>query len=94
MKCSPGLDGIGNVNNVNSFIDSGLITACRCFPFFFVSNTFRIVKYCEQFCSNDPIISGCLPSNPWVSDDVDFWELNAKLYVLRLFQLLSYMNSY
>ncbi|KAG8129270.1 putative Regulator of G-protein [Naja naja] len=38
-----------------------------------------IVKYCEQFCSNDPIISGCLPSNPWVSDDVDFWELNAKL---------------
>uniref|UniRef100_A0A8C5RRC8 Regulator of G protein signaling 9 n=1 Tax=Laticauda laticaudata TaxID=8630 RepID=A0A8C5RRC8_LATLA len=45
----------------------------------FVSNTFRIVKYCEQFCSNDPIISGCLPNNPWVSDDVDFWELNAKL---------------
>ncbi|XP_058022510.1 regulator of G-protein signaling 9 [Ahaetulla prasina] len=38
-----------------------------------------IVKYCEQFCSNDPIISGCLPSNPWVSDDVDFWDLNAKL---------------
>ncbi|XP_007421674.2 regulator of G-protein signaling 9 [Python bivittatus] len=38
-----------------------------------------IVKYCEQFCSNDPIISGCLPSNPWLTDDVDFWELNAKL---------------
>ncbi|XP_053148220.1 regulator of G-protein signaling 9 isoform X2 [Hemicordylus capensis] len=38
-----------------------------------------IVKYSEQFRSNDPIISGCLPSNPWLSDDVDFWELNAKL---------------
>ncbi|XP_042305644.1 regulator of G-protein signaling 9 isoform X2 [Sceloporus undulatus] len=38
-----------------------------------------MVKYCDQFCSNDPIISGCLPSNPWESDDVDFWELNAKL---------------
>uniref|UniRef100_A0A8D0C375 Regulator of G protein signaling 9 n=1 Tax=Salvator merianae TaxID=96440 RepID=A0A8D0C375_SALMN len=38
-----------------------------------------IVKYCEQFRSNDSIISGCLPSNPWISDDVDFWEFNAKL---------------
>ncbi|XP_020662101.3 regulator of G-protein signaling 9 [Pogona vitticeps] len=38
-----------------------------------------LVKYSDQFCSNDPIISGCLPNNPWVSDDVDFWELNAKL---------------
>ncbi|XP_061471581.1 regulator of G-protein signaling 9 isoform X1 [Rhineura floridana] len=38
-----------------------------------------IVKYCEQFRSNDPIISGCLPSNPWLTDDVDIWDLNAKL---------------
>ncbi|XP_048343386.1 regulator of G-protein signaling 9 [Sphaerodactylus townsendi] len=38
-----------------------------------------IVKYCEQFCSSDPIISGCLPSNPWITDNVDFWELNAKM---------------
>ncbi|XP_062976111.1 regulator of G-protein signaling 9 [Elgaria multicarinata webbii] len=38
-----------------------------------------IVKYSEQFRSNDAIISGCLPSNPWLSDDVDFWDLNAKL---------------
>ncbi|XP_028569078.2 regulator of G-protein signaling 9 [Podarcis muralis] len=38
-----------------------------------------IVKYCEQFRSNDCIISGCLPSNPWISDEVDFWDYNAKL---------------
>ncbi|XP_066473001.1 regulator of G-protein signaling 9 [Tiliqua scincoides] len=38
-----------------------------------------LVKYSEQFRSNDPIISGCLPSNPWLTDDIDFWELNAKL---------------
>uniref|UniRef100_A0A8C3V442 Regulator of G-protein signaling 9 n=3 Tax=Passeriformes TaxID=9126 RepID=A0A8C3V442_CATUS len=38
-----------------------------------------IVKYSEQFLSNDPILSGCLPSNPWISDDPDFWDLNAKL---------------
>nr|XP_060619035.1 regulator of G-protein signaling 9 isoform X5 [Anolis sagrei ordinatus] len=38
-----------------------------------------IVKYCEQFRSNDYLISPCLPNNPWQSDDIDFWELNAKL---------------
>uniref|UniRef100_A0A663EC80 Regulator of G-protein signaling 9 n=1 Tax=Aquila chrysaetos chrysaetos TaxID=223781 RepID=A0A663EC80_AQUCH len=38
-----------------------------------------LVKYSEQFLSNDPILSGCLPSNPWVTDDPDFWDLNAKL---------------
>ncbi|XP_054833001.1 regulator of G-protein signaling 9 [Eublepharis macularius] len=38
-----------------------------------------LVKYSEQFRSSDPIISGCLPSNPWITDDVDFWELNAKM---------------
>ncbi|MBW02261.1 Regulator of G-protein signaling 9, partial [Eschrichtius robustus] len=39
----------------------------------------RIVKYSEQFSSNDAIMSGCLPSNPWVTDDTQFWDLNAKL---------------
>ncbi|CAN0147339.1 unnamed protein product [Rangifer tarandus platyrhynchus] len=38
-----------------------------------------IVKYSEQFSSNDAIMSGCLPSNPWITDDTRFWDLNAKL---------------
>ncbi|XP_025783283.1 regulator of G-protein signaling 9 [Puma concolor] len=38
-----------------------------------------IVKYSEQFLSNDAIMSGCLPSNPWITDDTQFWDLNAKL---------------
>ncbi|XP_015261492.1 PREDICTED: regulator of G-protein signaling 9 [Gekko japonicus] len=38
-----------------------------------------LVKYSEQFRSSDPILSGCLPSIPWITDDVDFWELNAKM---------------
>ncbi|NXL41462.1 RGS9 protein, partial [Podilymbus podiceps] len=38
-----------------------------------------LVKYSEQFLSNDPVLSGCLPSNPWVTDDPEFWDLNAKL---------------
>ncbi|KAB0363871.1 hypothetical protein FD754_008027 [Muntiacus muntjak] len=38
-----------------------------------------IVKYSEQFSSNDAILSGCLPGNPWITDDTQFWDLNAKL---------------
>ncbi|XP_071619950.1 regulator of G-protein signaling 9 isoform X1 [Heliangelus exortis] len=38
-----------------------------------------LVKYSEQFLSNDPFVSGCLPSNPWITDDPEFWDLNAKL---------------
>ncbi|KAM6376990.1 regulator of G-protein signaling 9 isoform 2-T2 [Pluvialis apricaria] len=38
-----------------------------------------LVKYSEQFLSNDAILSGCLPSNPWITDDPEFWDLNAKL---------------
>ncbi|XP_053309521.1 regulator of G-protein signaling 9 isoform X1 [Spea bombifrons] len=38
-----------------------------------------LLKYCEQYYSHDPIMSGCLPSNPWITDDAMFWELNAKL---------------
>ncbi|NWW95044.1 RGS9 protein, partial [Rhynochetos jubatus] len=38
-----------------------------------------LVKYSEQFLSNDPVLSGCLPSNPWITDDPEFWDLNAKL---------------
>uniref|UniRef100_A0A4W3K940 Regulator of G protein signaling 9a n=1 Tax=Callorhinchus milii TaxID=7868 RepID=A0A4W3K940_CALMI len=29
-----------------------------------------------QYFTHDPIMSGCLPSNPWLTDDVMFWELN------------------
>ncbi|KAE8577348.1 hypothetical protein XENTR_v10004542 [Xenopus tropicalis] len=41
-----------------------------------------MLKYCEQYYSHDPIMSGCLPSNPWITDDTMFWELNAKLVEL------------
>lgn len=50
--------------------------------FFFL--LLRIVKYSEQFSSNDAIMSGCLPSNPWITDDTRFWDLNAKLYVFEI----------
>ncbi|KAE8577346.1 hypothetical protein XENTR_v10004542 [Xenopus tropicalis] len=43
---------------------------------------YKMLKYCEQYYSHDPIMSGCLPSNPWITDDTMFWELNAKLVEL------------
>ncbi|XP_051888828.1 regulator of G-protein signaling 9b [Pristis pectinata] len=38
-----------------------------------------IVKHCEQYFTHDPIMSGCLPSNPWITDDTTLWELNAPM---------------
>ncbi|XP_043941047.1 regulator of G-protein signaling 9 [Protopterus annectens] len=38
-----------------------------------------VVKFCEQYYTHDPIMSGCLPSNPWITDDTMFWEINAPL---------------
>ncbi|NP_001334764.1 regulator of G-protein signaling 11 [Danio rerio] len=36
------------------------------------------VKYCEQYQPHDPIMQGCLPSNPWITDDVLFWNMNSE----------------
>uniref|UniRef100_A0A3B5LDF5 Uncharacterized protein n=1 Tax=Xiphophorus couchianus TaxID=32473 RepID=A0A3B5LDF5_9TELE len=43
------------------------------------------VKYSEQYQSHDPIMQGCLPSNPWISDDI---EHDFHLFIL-LFLTLS-----
>ncbi|XP_056119550.1 regulator of G-protein signaling 11 isoform X1 [Rhinichthys klamathensis goyatoka] len=40
------------------------------------------VKYCEQYQPHDPIMQGCLPSNPWITDDVMFWNMNSEVVAL------------
>ncbi|XP_013925766.1 PREDICTED: regulator of G-protein signaling 11 [Thamnophis sirtalis] len=35
------------------------------------------LKFNEQYMSHDPIISGCLPSNPWITGDITYWAMNA-----------------
>uniref|UniRef100_A0A8C5SG66 Regulator of G protein signaling 11 n=1 Tax=Laticauda laticaudata TaxID=8630 RepID=A0A8C5SG66_LATLA len=37
----------------------------------------RYLKFNEQHMSHDPIISGCLPGNPWIIDDITYWAMNA-----------------
>nr|XP_056722218.1 regulator of G-protein signaling 11 [Euleptes europaea] len=35
------------------------------------------IKFNEQYMPHDPIMSGCLPSNPWITDDPTYWAMNA-----------------
>ncbi|KAI1896654.1 hypothetical protein AGOR_G00096990 [Albula goreensis] len=35
-----------------------------------------IVKYMTTYKSHDPFLAPCLPSNPWLTDDVTYWDLN------------------
>uniref|UniRef100_A0A8C8DS52 Regulator of G protein signaling 11 n=1 Tax=Oryzias sinensis TaxID=183150 RepID=A0A8C8DS52_9TELE len=35
--------------------------------------------YSEQYQNHDPIMQGCLPSNPWISDDTAHWTMNTEM---------------
>uniref|UniRef100_A0A8C9TGS3 Regulator of G protein signaling 9b n=1 Tax=Scleropages formosus TaxID=113540 RepID=A0A8C9TGS3_SCLFO len=35
-----------------------------------------IVKYMTTYNNHDPFLAPCLPSNPWLTDDTTYWELN------------------
>ncbi|XP_042828219.1 regulator of G-protein signaling 11 isoform X2 [Panthera tigris] len=35
------------------------------------------LKFSSQREPHDPIVSGCLPGNPWVTDDDTYWTMNA-----------------
>ncbi|XP_069762161.1 regulator of G-protein signaling 11 [Narcine bancroftii] len=37
------------------------------------------VKHCGDHLLHDPIMSGCLPSNPWITSCTMYWTMNADL---------------
>uniref|UniRef100_A0A8C4Q7T4 Regulator of G protein signaling 11 n=1 Tax=Eptatretus burgeri TaxID=7764 RepID=A0A8C4Q7T4_EPTBU len=37
----------------------------------------KLLKQCNQYLSHDPMLTPCLPQNPWISDDTFYWVLNA-----------------
>ncbi|KDR13220.1 regulator of G-protein signaling 9 isoform X2 [Zootermopsis nevadensis] len=39
----------------------------------------NLIQHCETYTEYDPLISGAQPSNPWISEDPTFWELNGPL---------------
>nr|AUG68965.1 regulator of G-protein signaling 11 [Mordacia mordax] len=43
-----------------------------------------LLKYSEQFSPLDPLLSGCLPNNPWMTDDTTYWVLNATMVEVPL----------
>uniref|UniRef100_A0A674NDN4 Regulator of G protein signaling 6 n=1 Tax=Takifugu rubripes TaxID=31033 RepID=A0A674NDN4_TAKRU len=36
-----------------------------------------LMSYTEQFMEYDPFVSATEPSNPWISDDTSFWDMEA-----------------
>ncbi|GLV35945.1 uncharacterized protein CBL_09837 [Carabus blaptoides fortunei] len=41
-----------------------------------------MVQYVETYAEYDPLITGTQPSNPWVSEDLTYWQLNNPLVEL------------
>ncbi|XP_035157513.2 regulator of G-protein signaling 9 isoform X2 [Callithrix jacchus] len=93
-RCPPGMDnvldyGLDRVTNPNEVKKQTVVAVKKEIMYYqqaLMRSTVKssvslggIVKYSEQFSSNDAIMSGCLPSNPWITDDTQFWDLNAKL---------------
>ncbi|KAJ8363926.1 hypothetical protein SKAU_G00127570 [Synaphobranchus kaupii] len=37
------------------------------------------VKFSAQYLEHDPIMQGCLPSNPWITDDTMHWSMNSEM---------------
>uniref|UniRef100_A0A8C5QGB4 Regulator of G protein signaling 11 n=1 Tax=Leptobrachium leishanense TaxID=445787 RepID=A0A8C5QGB4_9ANUR len=37
------------------------------------------LKFSDQYLPHDPVMSGCLPSNPWITDDIMYWTTNAHM---------------
>ncbi|KAB5523191.1 hypothetical protein PHYPO_G00149700 [Pangasianodon hypophthalmus] len=40
------------------------------------------VKYSAQYLNHDPIMQGCLPSNPWITDDTMLWNINSDMVAM------------
>ncbi|XP_007955664.1 regulator of G-protein signaling 11 [Orycteropus afer afer] len=42
------------------------------------------LKFSSQYRPHDPIMSGCLPSNPWITDDTTYWAMNAPMVAVPM----------
>uniref|UniRef100_A0A8C7LF53 Regulator of G protein signaling 11 n=1 Tax=Oncorhynchus kisutch TaxID=8019 RepID=A0A8C7LF53_ONCKI len=52
---------------------------CVCVCLYVCVCVCSFMKYSEQYLHHDPIMSGCLPSNPWISDDTSHWTINTDM---------------
>ena len=35
-----------------------------------------LLEYTDTFVDWDPLLAGVTPSNPWMTDDTSYWEIN------------------
>ena len=40
-----------------------------------------LLDYTDTFVDYDPLLVGVGPSNPWMTDDLSFWEINKPMLV-------------
>uniref|UniRef100_A0A8D0HCB0 Regulator of G protein signaling 11 n=1 Tax=Sphenodon punctatus TaxID=8508 RepID=A0A8D0HCB0_SPHPU len=59
------------VRDTPSYAGPSGFTACFSSP-----SLYRYIKFNEQYVPHDPVMSGCLPSNPWITDDTTYWAMN------------------
>lgn len=38
-----------------------------------------LIQYCDTFSEFDFFIQSVLPSNPWVTEDITYWQLNNQI---------------
>uniref|UniRef100_A0A3B1JYP5 Regulator of G protein signaling 9b n=1 Tax=Astyanax mexicanus TaxID=7994 RepID=A0A3B1JYP5_ASTMX len=48
----------------------------KSFLYKYIYFCYRLVKYSTTYKQHDPFLYPCLPSNPWLTDDVTYWQLN------------------
>ena len=65
----------------NNYINIIIVTLCSC--------GCSYMNYYEQYSEFDAFITSPEPSNPWISDNVEFWEQELTTYVSLQF---SYAN--
>lgn len=63
-----------------SVLSNIVVVVCVCVFSLFSS----LVKYSVTCNKHDPFLAPCLPSNPWVTDDVTYWLLNMAKWVWSL----------
>ena len=52
----------------------------------------NLIQHCETYTEYDSFLTGVLPSNPWITDDSTFWQLNSPMYVLILVMSTSTLS--
>ena len=60
---------------------------------FLICMILDLLEYTDTFVEWDPLLLGCGPSNPWMSDDTTYWEINKPMWVKYL-TILTFQEAF